>query len=154
MGAVPSFWTLVGVGRTLLPTAHTCTRALQFTATCSSGLLAGGAVYTLFVENPAMMTHEPNLAATVWKPSFTRAERLQNILLLSSSVTQLVAYCLGGGASTGELVGSGLVACGATVLCIMPLSWLIPSELLDTERCISKGNKSPFNSILGPKNLP
>ena len=78
-----------------MPSKHTCSRGLQFTTTLSTGLLAGGAVYTLFVENPAMMTHDPSLAATVWKPSFTRAERLQNVLLLTSSVTQLMAYAMG-----------------------------------------------------------
>lgn len=54
-----------------------CGTALKVISTVTSGIFVGGALYINMVESPARMTHDPESAITMWKPSFVRARSFQ-----------------------------------------------------------------------------
>lgn len=114
---------------------------LKCISTFSCGLFAGSTLYTNMVESPAMMTHDASLAATIWKPSFIRAKKLQNGLVVLSGLCCAGTYGCMRDASPNAvkwLIASSMVlsVIPVTLVFIHPLN----CELQDTEKCISKGD--------------
>lgn len=70
---------------------------LQFTATFSTIVFAGAAIYVSLVEHPARMSCSTALAATVWAPSYKRATLMQAPLAIIGAASGTLAWWLGGG---------------------------------------------------------
>jgi len=71
--------------------------AAQFLATLCGAIFAGAAIYVNLVEHPARMSCGPNIAATVWVPSYKRAAVMQASLAIVSFLAGIGAWLCGGG---------------------------------------------------------
>lgn len=71
----------------------------QLLALLAGGLFTGASVYISIVEHPARLACATNLAATVFGPSYQRAQRMQASLAAVAALAGAGAWWLGGGAA-------------------------------------------------------
>ena len=83
------------------------TTLAELTATLSSGLFTGAAIYINLVEHPARMQAGTRLALTEFAPSYKRATVMQVSLAIAGFLSALVAWRARSDA--GWLVGGGLL---------------------------------------------
>lgn len=72
--------------------------AMQFIATLSTALFAGGAIYISFVEYPALMSRSMEIAAIDWAVTSRRILWLKWFIPALSFIAGSVAWLAGGGA--------------------------------------------------------
>ena len=103
------------------------TTLAELTATLSSGLFTGAAIYINLVEHPARMQAGTRLALTEFAPSYKRATVMQVSLAIAGFLSALVAWRARSDA--GWLVGGGLLVSVIpfTALVILPTN----KQLLD-----------------------
>ena len=103
------------------------TTLAELTATLSSGLFTGAAIYINLVEHPARMQAGTRLALTEFAPSYKRATVMQVSLAIAGFLSALVAWRARSDA--GWLVGGGLLVSVIpfTAVVIMPTN----KQLLD-----------------------
>jgi uncharacterized membrane protein len=65
---------------------------LELVATACAGLFAGAAIYITFVEHPARLECGPELAVTVFGPSYRRATVMQASLAAAGLVVACLAW--------------------------------------------------------------
>ena len=103
---------------------------LQLIAVLCCMLFAGAAIYINVVEHPARMGCATKTAATVWMPSYKRATMMQAPLAVTSFLTGVAVWLLGGGLAW--LIAAGLIGLVVpfTFIVVMPTN----NELLAPER--------------------
>jgi len=104
---------------------------IQFIAVLSSALFSGAALYITVAEHPARMACGTQLAATVFRPSYTRAAPMQVGLALAATIAGLLSWWLDG---RGQwLVGSMLIFAVVpfTLVAIMPTNHRLLDPGLD-----------------------
>ncbi len=103
----------------------------EIIATCTTGVFTGAALYINFVEQPARLSCGVELAVTEWRPSYSRATKMQAPLALVGCVSALTAWWFDGGVAW--LVGGLLVGLiiPFTIVVILPTNKRLESQGLD-----------------------
>lgn len=95
---------------------------VELSATLSSALFAGAALYVTLVEHPARLHAGPDVALAEFPPSYRRGAALQAPLAVVAGVGGVAAWLMGDGVVW--LVAGALIfaAVPFTLVCIMPVT--------------------------------
>ncbi len=108
---------------------------LEVTSILTCSLFAGAAIYINLVEHPARLECGPELAATVFGPSYRRAALMQASLAMLATVSG-VGVVLAGGPRLW-LAGAVLIF-AVLIFLVVPFTFLVimstNKQLLDPER--------------------
>ena len=96
---------------------------VQIIALMATTTFTGAAIYITFVEHPARMACAPELAATVWAPSYKRASLMQAPLAVIGFLGGALAWWLASGVAW-------LIA-GLFILAVVPFTLLIIGPLVN-----------------------